>query len=77
MGNGCRPIRRGGPGPERLRALGRNRLPDLRDRQAGTRGRDGILAQLDLTPLGRNEGDTPVRWLRRHDEYEDAPPRGR
>jgi predicted dithiol-disulfide oxidoreductase (DUF899 family) len=28
---------------------------------------------LDRTPMGRNEGDSAVRWLRRHDEYEDAP----
>ena len=24
---------------------------------------------LDLTPLGRNEGDGAQLWLRRHDEY--------
>ncbi len=24
---------------------------------------------LDRTPLGRNEGDAPMRWMRRHDEY--------
>ncbi len=24
---------------------------------------------LDRTPMGRNEGDSPVLWLRRHDEY--------
>lgn len=28
---------------------------------------------LDRTPMGRNEGDSAVLWLRRHDEYEDAP----
>jgi predicted dithiol-disulfide oxidoreductase (DUF899 family) len=27
---------------------------------------------LDRTPMGRNEGDSPVLWLRRHDEYETA-----
>jgi predicted dithiol-disulfide oxidoreductase (DUF899 family) len=27
---------------------------------------------LDLTPRGRNEGTT-MDWMRRHDEYEDAP----
>ncbi|MQA75103.1 MAG: DUF899 domain-containing protein [Solirubrobacterales bacterium] len=26
-------------------------------------------ALLDRTPIGRNEGDAAVRWLRRHDEY--------
>ena len=25
---------------------------------------------IDLTPKGRDEGDTPQRWVRRHDEYE-------
>ncbi len=24
---------------------------------------------IDLTPQGRDEGDTPQRWVRRHDEY--------
>jgi len=24
---------------------------------------------LDLTPKGRDEADTPMSWLRRHDEY--------
>lgn len=24
---------------------------------------------LDRAPLGRNEGDSPQMWLRRHDEY--------
>jgi predicted dithiol-disulfide oxidoreductase (DUF899 family) len=28
---------------------------------------------LDRTPMGRNEGDSAVLWLRRHDEYEDTP----
>jgi predicted dithiol-disulfide oxidoreductase (DUF899 family) len=27
---------------------------------------------LDRTPMGRHEGDPPVFWLRRHDEYEAA-----
>ena len=27
---------------------------------------------LDRTPMGRNEGDSQVFWLRRHDEYEAA-----
>jgi predicted dithiol-disulfide oxidoreductase (DUF899 family) len=30
---------------------------------------------LDRTPMGRNEGDSAVLWLRRHDEYENAPSR--
>jgi predicted dithiol-disulfide oxidoreductase (DUF899 family) len=25
---------------------------------------------LDLTPLGRNEGEGSQLWLRRHDEYD-------
>jgi predicted dithiol-disulfide oxidoreductase (DUF899 family) len=33
----------------------------------------GYYALLDRTPIGRNEGDWAVLWLRRHDEYEDAP----
>jgi predicted dithiol-disulfide oxidoreductase (DUF899 family) len=27
---------------------------------------------LDRAPMGRNEGDPPEFWLRRHDEYEEA-----
>ncbi len=27
---------------------------------------------LDRAPLGRNEGDPPQMWMRRHDEYHDA-----
>jgi predicted dithiol-disulfide oxidoreductase (DUF899 family) len=27
---------------------------------------------LDRTPMGRHEGDSPVVWLRRHDEYDAA-----
>jgi predicted dithiol-disulfide oxidoreductase (DUF899 family) len=26
---------------------------------------------MDLVPKGRDEGDGPMRWLRRHDEYKD------
>ena len=29
----------------------------------------GYYSFLDRTPLGRNEGDAPMRWMRRHDEY--------
>ena len=29
----------------------------------------GYYSLLDRTPMGRNEGDAAVRWLRRHDEY--------
>jgi predicted dithiol-disulfide oxidoreductase (DUF899 family) len=25
---------------------------------------------LDRAPLGRNEADQPMRWVRRHDEYD-------
>ena len=32
----------------------------------------GYYALLDRTPVGRDEGDSAVLWLRRHDEYEDA-----
>jgi predicted dithiol-disulfide oxidoreductase (DUF899 family) len=29
----------------------------------------GYYGFFDRTPLGRNEGDAPMRWMRRHDEY--------
>ena len=29
----------------------------------------GYYGLLDRTPLGRNEGDPPEYWFRRHDEY--------
>jgi predicted dithiol-disulfide oxidoreductase (DUF899 family) len=29
----------------------------------------GYYGFLDRGPLGRNEGDPPEMWLRRHDEY--------
>jgi predicted dithiol-disulfide oxidoreductase (DUF899 family) len=32
----------------------------------------GYYGFLDRTPLGRNEGDPPQLWMRRHDEYHDA-----
>jgi predicted dithiol-disulfide oxidoreductase (DUF899 family) len=32
----------------------------------------GYYGLLDRTPMGRHEGDSPVFWLRRHDEYEGA-----
>jgi predicted dithiol-disulfide oxidoreductase (DUF899 family) len=31
----------------------------------------GYYALLDRAPRGRDEGDPPVMWLRRHDEYEE------
>jgi predicted dithiol-disulfide oxidoreductase (DUF899 family) len=31
----------------------------------------GYYALLDRTPVGRNEGEAAVLWLRRHDEYAD------
>jgi predicted dithiol-disulfide oxidoreductase (DUF899 family) len=33
----------------------------------------GYYALLDRTPIGRNEDEAAVLWLRRHDEYEDSP----
>jgi len=42
---------------------------------AHARGLDGLwgLSQwLDRAPKGRNEGDPPQLWMRRHDEYENA-----
>jgi predicted dithiol-disulfide oxidoreductase (DUF899 family) len=35
----------------------------------GTEFLMGYYAILDRTPKGRNEGDQPMNWLRRHDEY--------
>jgi len=35
----------------------------------------GYYGLLDRTPMGRNEEGEQVFWLRRHDEYEDAPSR--
>jgi predicted dithiol-disulfide oxidoreductase (DUF899 family) len=35
----------------------------------------GYYGLLDRTPIGRNEVGEQVFWLRRHDEYEDAPSR--
>jgi predicted dithiol-disulfide oxidoreductase (DUF899 family) len=32
----------------------------------------GYYQWLDRAPLGRNEGDPPELWIRRHDEYADA-----
>jgi predicted dithiol-disulfide oxidoreductase (DUF899 family) len=32
---------------------------------------------LDRAPLGRNEGDPPQMWMRRHDEYPGADAAGR
>ena len=40
------------------------------------RGLDGLMGfyqWLDRAPKGRNEGDPPQLWLRRHDEYEVTP----
>jgi len=34
----------------------------------------GYYGFLDRAPLGRNEGDPPQLWIRRHDEYHDANP---
>ena len=34
----------------------------------------GYYGFLDRAPLGRNEGDPPEMWIRRHDEYPNANP---
>jgi predicted dithiol-disulfide oxidoreductase (DUF899 family) len=36
----------------------------------------GFYPLLDRAPQGRNEGDPPELWIRRHDEYEAAQPEG-
>ena len=35
----------------------------------GLDGLWGIYQWLDRAPQGRNEGDPPQPWMRRHDEY--------
>ena len=37
----------------------------------------GYYGFLDRAPLGRNEGDPPQMWVRRHDEYDTAYATGR
>jgi predicted dithiol-disulfide oxidoreductase (DUF899 family) len=40
---------------------------------AYARGLDALMGyyqRLDRAPKGRNEGDLPQLWIRRHDEYE-------
>ena len=37
----------------------------------------GYYGFLDRAPLGRNEGDPPQLWVRRHDEYHDSYATGR
>ena len=32
----------------------------------------GYYGFLDRAPKGRDEGDPPEMWVRRHDEYQDA-----
>jgi predicted dithiol-disulfide oxidoreductase (DUF899 family) len=32
---------------------------------------NGAYNYIDLTPRGRDEGEQPMSWLRRHDQYED------
>ncbi len=36
----------------------------------------GYYGFLDRVPLGRNEGEPPEMWVRRHDEYHDVNPPG-
>jgi len=38
----------------------------------GLDGLWGVYQWLDRAPKGRNEGDPPQLWMRRHDEYENA-----
>jgi predicted dithiol-disulfide oxidoreductase (DUF899 family) len=48
--------------------------------QTSARGLEPLMAfygVLDRAPAGRNEGDPPEFWLRRHDEYEDSGASGR
>ncbi len=42
---------------------------------SSARGREPVMGYyglLDRAPMGRNEGDPPEFWFRRHDEYNDA-----
>ena len=55
----------------------RTRLPDLFHLTYSTTARGlefmmGYYGFLDRAPLGRDEGDPPQMWIRRHDEYNDA-----
>ena len=38
----------------------------------GLDGLWGLYQWLDRVPRGRNEGDPPQLWMRRHDEYENT-----
>src|SRR5437588_731117 len=49
-------LRLRGAGPERLRAIGRRRLPDLRDHRARPRARDGLLRTPRPHPNGAPRG---------------------
>ena len=40
----------------------------------GLDGLWGLYQWLDRAPKGRNEGDPPQLWMRRHDEYKNAAP---
>ena len=63
-------LRHRGTGPERVRALGRDRLPDLRDDRPGPRARDGVLRPAGPHPEGprrerlRAVVDPPPRRVR-------------
>jgi predicted dithiol-disulfide oxidoreductase (DUF899 family) len=37
----------------------------------------GYYGFLDRAPLGRDEGDPPQLWMRRHDEYHETDAAGR
>jgi predicted dithiol-disulfide oxidoreductase (DUF899 family) len=63
----------GHDGPERiLEGRGRGGVPHLFVLCARCGRAIGTLMILDRAPLGRNEGTT-MDFVRRHDEYEDAP----
>ena len=51
-------LRRRGAGPERLRAVGRHGLPDLRDEPRGLEPAMAYYGLFDLTPKGRDESAT-------------------
>ena len=58
----------GGPAADAASAPG---LPAAVDRGQlpGTEFLMGYYGILDRAPQGRDEGDQPMSWLRRHDEY--------
>ena len=65
-------LRRRGAGAERIRAVGRHRLPDLRDDRPRPRAGNGLLRPAGPDGEGARRERLEPLWIRRHDEYERA-----